>query len=132
MRDLPHFSCATSPTHLFWHLVALVDFLSSDNGDLGAVDVAQHVGLSHAAFWSSPLRPKRGRRAWREATQVGRSESMSVVTTGRRTSWILGVGRFLRSIRSELVSGASDNDPTDEGTAVAVGAQTVWYPGRLG
>ena len=31
---------------------------------------------------------------------------------------------FIRSIGPELVSGASDNDPTNVGTAVAVGAQT--------
>ena len=33
---------------------------------------------------------------------------------------------FLRSIGPELLSGASDNDPTNVGTAVAVGAQTAY------
>jgi Mn2+/Fe2+ NRAMP family transporter len=34
--------------------------------------------------------------------------------------------RFLRSIGPELVSSASDNDPTNVGTAVAVGARTAY------
>jgi Mn2+/Fe2+ NRAMP family transporter len=33
---------------------------------------------------------------------------------------------FLRSIGPEVLSGASDNDPTNVGTAVAVGAQTAY------
>jgi len=33
---------------------------------------------------------------------------------------------FLRSIGPELLSGASDNDPTNVGTAVSVGAQTAY------
>jgi Mn2+/Fe2+ NRAMP family transporter len=32
----------------------------------------------------------------------------------------------LRSIGPELVSGASDNDPTNVGTAAVVGAQTIY------
>jgi Mn2+/Fe2+ NRAMP family transporter len=34
------------------------------------------------------------------------------------------LGRFLRSIGPELISGGSDNDPTNVGTATAVGAAT--------
>ena len=33
---------------------------------------------------------------------------------------------FLRSIGPELISGASDNDPTNVGTAAAVGASTAY------
>lgn len=55
---------------------------------------------------------------------MGRHGSMAGVTADGRTPRVLGVGRFVRSIGPELVSGASDNDPTNVGTAVAVGAQT--------
>ena len=41
----------------------------------------------------------------------------------RRRSLVPG---WLRSIAPELLSGASDNDPTNIGTAVAVGAQTAY------
>lgn len=37
-----------------------------------------------------------------------------------------GASSFLRSIGPELISGASDNDPTNVGTAVAVGAATTY------
>ena len=42
---------------------------------------------------------------------------------GRRQS---SPSRFLRSIAPEVVSSASDNDPTNVGTAVAVGARTAY------
>ncbi len=58
------------------------------------------------------------------ADDLGRHESMADVTADGRTPQVLGVGRFLRSIEPELVSSSSDNDPTNVGTAVAVGAQT--------
>jgi Mn2+/Fe2+ NRAMP family transporter len=34
---------------------------------------------------------------------------------------------FLRGIGPELISGAPDNDPTNVGTAAAVGAQTGYH-----
>ena len=46
----------------------------------------------------------RGRRRWRQSRVLG----------------------LLRSIGPEMVSGASDNDPTNVGTAAVVGAQTVY------
>jgi len=49
---------------------------------------------------------------------------MTVVKTGHRRSRRRRVSGFLGSIGPELVSGASANDPTNVGTAVAVGAQT--------
>ena len=49
---------------------------------------------------------------------------MSNVKAWRRKPWRRRVPGFIRSIGPELVSGASDNDPTNVGTAVAVGAQT--------
>ena len=45
-------------------------------------------------------------------------------SVGKRMSWKRRLPPLLRSIGPELVSGASDNDPTNVGTAVAVGAQT--------
>jgi Mn2+/Fe2+ NRAMP family transporter len=38
----------------------------------------------------------------------------------------LGIRCYVRSIAPELVAGASDNDPTNVGTAIAVGAATVY------
>jgi len=58
------------------------------------------------------------------AVDMGRHGSMAGVTADGRTPRVLGVGQFVRSIGPELVSSASDNDPTNVGTAVAVGAQT--------
>ncbi|MGO8873456.1 MAG: NRAMP family divalent metal transporter [Acidimicrobiales bacterium] len=49
---------------------------------------------------------------------------MSGVNAKRRVPWRLRGARFLRSIGPELISGASDNDPTNVGTASAVGAAT--------
>jgi Mn2+/Fe2+ NRAMP family transporter len=50
--------------------------------------------------------------------------------TPRPTRWRRRTPRFLRSIGPELISGASDNDPTNIGTAAAVGAasgyQLAW------
>ncbi len=43
-----------------------------------------------------------------------------------RTGWRRRAGTFVRSIGPELISGASDNDPTNVGTAAAVGATTVY------
>ena len=37
-----------------------------------------------------------------------------------------GIHGYVRSIAPELVAGASDNDPTNVGTAIAVGAATVY------
>jgi Mn2+/Fe2+ NRAMP family transporter len=48
---------------------------------------------------------------------------------GRRPSRVLGLLGLLgllRSIGPEMVAGASDNDPTNVGTAAVVGAQTVY------
>lgn len=42
----------------------------------------------------------------------------------RRPRWRPGVPRWPRGVGPELLSGASDNDPTNVGTAVAVGART--------
>ena len=42
----------------------------------------------------------------------------------RRPRWRPGVARWPRGVGPELLSGASDNDPTNVGTAVAVGART--------
>jgi len=44
--------------------------------------------------------------------------------TPRPTRWRRRTPGFLRSIGPELISGASDNDPTNIGTAAAVGAAT--------
>jgi Mn2+/Fe2+ NRAMP family transporter len=49
---------------------------------------------------------------------------MSDVTVESQARSRRGVRQFLRSIGPELISSASDNDPTNVGTAVAVGAQT--------
>ncbi len=49
---------------------------------------------------------------------------MSNVNPAKRSSWPRRVPGLLRSISPELISGASDNDPTNVGTAVAVGAAT--------
>ena len=40
-------------------------------------------------------------------------------SVSRRIRWRHRIGGMLRSIRPELVSGASDNDPTNVGTAKA-------------
>lgn len=57
---------------------------------------------------------------------VDRSASMSGVGGTRRTRWRQGFPKGLGSIGPELLSGASDNDPTNLGTAVAVGAATAY------
>jgi Mn2+/Fe2+ NRAMP family transporter len=51
---------------------------------------------------------------------------MPVVTGTRRARQQRSPRRFLRSIAPEILSGASDNDPTNVGTAVAVGARTAY------
>jgi Mn2+/Fe2+ NRAMP family transporter len=51
---------------------------------------------------------------------------MSGVSAGRRTRWQHRIPELLRSIGPELISGASDNDPTNVGTAAAVGAATAY------
>jgi Mn2+/Fe2+ NRAMP family transporter len=51
---------------------------------------------------------------------------MPAVTGATRARQERGPARFLRSIAPELLSGASDNDPTNVGTAVAVGTQTAY------
>src|ERR1035437_8569600 len=57
-------------------------------------------------------------------TEVVSSGSMSSVNVRRRMWWRRRVPGFLRSIGPELISGTSDNDPTNVGTAAAVGAAT--------
>ncbi len=49
---------------------------------------------------------------------------MSGVSTPGRTRWRHRIASLLRSIGPELISGASDNDPTNVGTAAVVGAAT--------
>lgn len=49
--------------------------------------------------------------------------SQPVRSSGDTRGWMRASG-FLRSAGRELISGASDNYPTNVGTAVAVGAQT--------
>jgi Mn2+/Fe2+ NRAMP family transporter len=51
---------------------------------------------------------------------------MSGVSAMRPMRWHRRITRFLRSISPELISGASDNDPTNVGTAAAVGATTAY------
>src|SRR5215472_5174474 len=48
-----------------------------------------------------------------------------MVSRGRRSRPRLRRGR-IRDIGPELISGASDNDPTNVGTAAAVGARTAY------
>ncbi|MGP0032810.1 MAG: NRAMP family divalent metal transporter [Acidimicrobiales bacterium] len=71
------------------------------------------------------LRAQPDRRAGtRFECRHDRSASMSNVNPAKRSSWPRRVPGLLRSISPELISGASDNDPTNVGTAVAVGAAT--------
>jgi Mn2+/Fe2+ NRAMP family transporter len=51
---------------------------------------------------------------------------MSGVIPTRRIPWPRRISGLVRSISPELISGASDNDPTNVGTAVAVGATTAY------
>ena len=46
------------------------------------------------------------------------------MSVGWRTRWRRRIPGLVRSIGPELISGASDNDPTNVGTAAAVGAAT--------
>jgi Mn2+/Fe2+ NRAMP family transporter len=48
------------------------------------------------------------------------------VNTGRSLQSPRRIRGWVRSISPELISGASDNDPTNVGTAVAVGASTAY------
>ena len=51
---------------------------------------------------------------------------MSGVNARTRTRWRHRVAGSLRSVGPELLSAASDNDPTNVGTAAVIGAQTAY------
>ena len=51
---------------------------------------------------------------------------MAGVSARTRTRWRHRVTGSLRSVGPELISAASDNDPTNVGTAAVVGAQTAY------
>jgi flagellin-like protein len=74
------------------------------------------IELIHlAVMGSEPLTVRGARLAGQRAVASGRAEEAA----GRRQG-------FLQSVGPELISGASDNDPTNVGTAVAVGATTSY------
>ena len=62
----------------------------------------------------------------RSRVQSGHSASMSAMSERGLTRAWRRIARLLGSIGPELLSGASDNDPTNVGTAASVGAATVY------
>src|SRR5579875_2753254 len=71
----------------------------------------------------SPPDPARSGKPAR-ATVVSRWRSVS--DAGRDRERAHSARRLLRALGPEMVSGASDNDPTNVGTAAVVGAQTAY------